>query len=191
MKKLLTITLTFSMFLLATLLVSCNNFKQPTTEVVPLTLENWEEYLTCQESSNTTPVTQTTLFGFPVYESTGTYTIKFYSKTNVSYENVNITIQLEIASYAYPSSSPLTLKERTPDDWKFTNNSTVGSLSGKTYWRITKNCVLSNTGEFSFSEPCKMYYLKSSPFGSYKSLETAVNFTITEISGNVVVTLNS
>lgn len=167
-----------------------NNNTSSNKEVVELTKSNWKEYLAYQESSITSPVTQSSLLGYPYYKSDGTYTIKFYSKSNVKFENVNIKITLYIFSLEYASEdkSSISLKDRSPDDWYFASKPIPrkDNSLGATFWEIIKNGTLSNNGEISFSEPCKMSFLKSS-WKTYGTLEDAIDFYIEEISGQIII----
>ncbi len=166
-----------------------NNAGSNNKETIELTTTNWEEYLAYQETSVTSPVTQTSLFGIPYYKSDGTYTVRFYSKSNVQFENVNITVELHISTYAYSSEdkSSISLSDRTPDDWYFSNEPYPKKDSfGGTHWEIIKNGTLSNNGEISFSEPCKMAFLKTG-WQTYGTLESAIDVRIKEISGQIII----
>lgn len=166
------------------------NTTTETEETIDLTIDNWEEYLTYQKASTSTSVTTRSLYGYPVYESEGTFVVNFYSKTNASFKNVSISVQLQVFTIAYSNNSSISLSNRVPDDWAFVNKSNVeASIEGYgTYWRIKKNGVLTNKGEISFSEPCKMSYVHSS-YGSprYDTLDDAVSVKVKEISGQVIV----
>ena len=155
---------------------------------IELTMENWEEYLACQETTATTPVRTGTLYGMTVYEAEGTFTVKFYSKSNVKFENVKITVQLSILSVDYyGDKSSIPLRDRVPTDWAFTNSPDPQvEDTNFTYWRINKSGTLSNEGQISFSEPCELYYLKTHQYKDYMSLEDAIAVKVVEISGYVV-----
>ena len=170
--------------------VGCSNQGSANQEIIELTKDNWQEYLAYQKNSNTTPVTKRTLYGIPVYESTGTFTVEFYSTSNVKYENVNISISLIISTISYyGDKSSIALKDRTPNDWYFTYapSPELDSDGILTYWEINKSGTLSNDGQISFSEPCKMLYMQLSPYGGYTSLDNAVIVDVREISGHVIV----
>lgn len=193
MKKFFNIIATCLSIIFFCFCVSCtNNDQSPTTEIIELTKDNWKEYLTYQKTSNTTPVTRRSLYGITFYESSGTLTVKFYSKSNVKYENVNISISLEIYTIAYASDdkSSIALSDRIPDDWRFSNKTypTKDSFGGTT-WKKTKKGTLSTEGEISFSEPCEMLYAHQPIYGGvhYKSLEDAVWVYVKEISGQVII----
>ena len=177
-------------------LVGCGNGDKsnkdtPKQEVIELTIDNWEEYLTFQKIANTTPVTTSVLYGNTFYKSTGTFTVKFYSKSNVRYENVIISISLTIYTAAYCSGSQanISLCLRTPDDWAFENEpSPTKDSAGGTHWTIIKSGTLSNDGQIAFSEPCKMNYMQPLfGYAHYDSLENAVWVSINEISGQVII----
>jgi len=168
------------------------NESDATHEIIELTMNNWENYLTFQNNSDTSPVTTRKLYGLTVYEATGTFKVNFYSKANVKYENVEISIELWISTiaYAFGDKASIAISDRRPDDWYFTSNPYPQSNeTGFTYWIIKKSGTLSNEGEISFSEPCKMSYIKSSPYGSvsYRTLDKAVSVHLKGISGQVVV----
>ena len=202
-KKLIIIIICLSIALVLSLTI-CRNKNQTNSstpkqesavneETVELTLDNWENYLAYQEISDTTPVTTRNLYGFTLYESTGTYTINFYSKSNVKYENVSITVKLLISTTSYmfdEDKQSIALSDRTSDDWMFLNKSIANKEpNGYTTWHINRKGTLSNEGKISFSEPCKMNYIKKpipvTPL--YNSLEVAIKVSVTEISGRVIV----
>lgn len=193
MKKVLSfiaICLTFVFFCSLVGCASINkNDEGSNKEVIELTTANWNEYLAYQEITNTSSVIQSSLLGFPYYKSEGTYTVKFYSTSDVKFENVNITIGLVIYTIAYSSSdkSGIALSDRIPDDWYFTNDPlpTKDSLGG-TQWKIIKSGTLSNNGEISFSEPCKMAFMKTN-WRNYGTLESAIDIVITDISGQIII----
>ncbi len=158
-------------------------------EVIELTTDNWNEYLAYQEITNTSSVIQSSLLGFPHYKAEGTYTVKFYSISDVKFENVNITIGLVIYTIAYSSSdkSGIALSDRIPDDWYFTNDPLpTKDFLGGTQWKIVKSGRLSNNGEISFSEPCKMAFTKTD-WRNYGTLESAIDIVITDISGQIII----
>ena len=171
--------------------VGCADINISNQEIIELTKDNWEKYLTYQKNSDTTPVTTRNLYGITLYESSGTFTVKFYSKFDAKYENVNISLSLQIYTIAYSSAekSSIALSDRIPDDWRFSNEPypTKDSFGGTT-WEKIKRGTLSTDGEISFSEPCEMLYSKPL-FGGvfYDSLEDAINVYVKEISGQVII----
>lgn len=170
--------------------VGCADIKS-NQKIIELTKDNWEKYLTYQKISDTTPVTSYNLYGITFYESSGTFTVKFYSKVDAKYENVNISLSLQIYTIKYSSAekSSIALSDRAPDDWRFSNKPypTKDSFGGTT-WEKIKRGTLSTDGEISFSEPCKMLYSKPLYGGvNYDSLEDAINVYVKEISGQVII----
>lgn len=197
MKKILKIAATCLSAVLFYSSVGCANQNKTNEdlrnkEIIQLTKDNWEEYLTYQKRSETTPVTTRSLYGVILYESTGTFFVDFYSKADVKFQNVKITIRLWVSTIAYyGDKSSIALKDRIPDDWYFTCAPDPQVYESLTYWEIIKSGTLSNEGEISFSEPCKMLYAKPA-VGSvrYQALEDAVWVSFKDISGQVIVDKN-
>lgn len=194
MKKVLSFTAICLAFCCCCSLIGCsnnakqNNREQNNREVIELTLENWREYLAYQETSNTSPVTQNSAFGLPYFTSEGTYTVRIYPISNAKFENVHIEVDLKISTLKYSSGedASVPLSDRRTDDWYFVDKPYPSEdSSGFTSWTKSKSGTLSNNGEISFSESCKMLVAGFS--SAHSTLEQAIMVTIREISGNVII----